>query len=62
MDPEKVKAIAEWPIPENHNVQRFLGFANFYRKFVRNFSTVAAPLHELTSPKNRFVIPSRQGF
>ena len=56
MDPGKVKAVAEWPTPENRKqVQHFLGFANFYRRFVWNFSTVAAPLHELTSPKNRFV-------
>lgn len=35
-------------------VQQFLGFANFYRKFIRNFSSVAAPLHVLTSPKVPF--------
>lgn len=53
MDPETVKAVAEWPIPKNRK-QRFLGFANFYKKFVQNFGTVAAPWHKLTSPKNRF--------
>uniref|UniRef100_A0A8D0CYT6 Gypsy retrotransposon integrase-like protein 1 n=1 Tax=Sander lucioperca TaxID=283035 RepID=A0A8D0CYT6_SANLU len=56
MDPEKVKAVKEWPTPTNRKeVQRFLGFANFYRKFIRNFSSVAAPLHKLTSSKSRFV-------
>lgn len=55
MDPEKVRAVAEWPTPTSRNeVQRFLGFANFYRKFIRSFSTVAAPLHDLTSVKMPF--------
>ena len=55
MDPVKIKAVAEWPTPETRKqVQRFLGFANFYRKFIRNFSSVAAPLHALTSAKSRF--------
>ncbi len=35
-------------------VQRFLGFANFYRRFIRNFSQVALPLTDLTSTKKRF--------
>lgn len=52
MDPEKVKAVVDWPIPpDRKQLQRFLGFANFYRKFIRNYSSVAAPLHTLTSSK-----------
>ena len=44
MDPEKVKAVVEWPIPDSRKaLQRFLGFANFYRHFIRNFSQLAAP-------------------
>lgn len=55
MDPGKVTAVLDWPTPSSRkDVQRFLGFANFYRKFVRNFSTVAAPLHALTSSKVSF--------
>lgn len=55
MAPEKVRAVAECPIPTTHKqLQRFLGFANFYRRFFRNFSRVAAPLTKLTSPCTRF--------
>ncbi len=49
MDPQKVQAVVDWPVPSSvKEVQRFLGFANFYRKFILNFSTVAAPLSALT--------------
>ncbi|KAI5606638.1 hypothetical protein C0J50_9994, partial [Silurus asotus] len=45
-----IHAVEEWPEPENRKqLQRFLGFANFYRKFIRGFSTIAATLHRLTS-------------
>lgn len=51
MDPAKVSAVAEWPVPVNRKkLQHFLGFANFYRRFIRNFSSIASPLHVLTSP------------
>lgn len=56
MDPAKVSAVAEWATPRSRKeVQRFLGFANFYRKFIRNYSSIAAPLHNLTSPNQAFV-------
>ena len=56
MDPEKIRAVVEWPQPENRrSLQAFLGFANFYRGFVRNYSTLAAPLTALTSSKVPFV-------
>ena len=53
MDPDKVSAVMNWPVPQSiKEIQRFLGFANFYRKFIKNFSTVAAPIVALTK-KNR---------
>ena len=49
-DPDKIKAVAEWPEPTSRKLlQRFLGFANFYRRFIRDYSRIAAPLTKLTS-------------
>ncbi|KAI4880514.1 hypothetical protein NFI96_007308 [Prochilodus magdalenae] len=48
MDDRKITAVANWPIPNSiRELQKFLGFANFYRRFIRNFSSVAAPLTSL---------------
>ncbi len=45
MEDKKVQAVIDWPQPVTlKELQRFLGFANFYRRFIRNFSTVAAPM------------------
>ncbi|CAJ0947694.1 unnamed protein product [Ranitomeya imitator] len=45
----KVQAVLEWPRPECLKlVQRFLGFANYYRKFIKNFSVIAKPINDLT--------------
>uniref|UniRef100_A0A8L0DMZ4 Gypsy retrotransposon integrase-like protein 1 n=1 Tax=Oncorhynchus mykiss TaxID=8022 RepID=A0A8L0DMZ4_ONCMY len=55
MDPAKVQAVIDWPVPRSRvELQRFLGFANFYRRFIRNFGQVAAPLTALTSVKTCF--------
>eukprot|EP00066_Takifugu_rubripes_P011978 XP_011601244.1 PREDICTED: uncharacterized protein LOC105416325 [Takifugu rubripes] len=49
-DPAKVRAVMEWPTPSSRRqLQQFLGFANFYRRFIRDYSKVAAPLTRLTS-------------
>jgi len=49
MDLVKVAGVCEWPVPENWtDVQAFIGFVNFYRRFIQNFSTIARPLFNLT--------------
>ncbi|SLM35780.1 retrotransposon nucleocapsid protein [Lasallia pustulata] len=48
MDPNKVTVIREWPEPKTvKEVQAFLGFANFYRRFIEKYSQKAAPLTNL---------------
>ncbi|KAJ1572433.1 hypothetical protein NDA12_001073 [Ustilago hordei] len=55
MDPEKVCTVKEWPMPESiHDIQRFLGFANFYRRFIAHFAHIAKPLTSLVKPIERF--------
>ncbi|MDB5911071.1 MAG: hypothetical protein JWP34_5188, partial [Massilia sp.] len=48
MDPEKVATIVDWKAPTSvRDLQRFLGFANFYRRFIQDFSKICAPLNNL---------------
>ncbi|CCO37050.1 Retrotransposable element Tf2 155 kDa protein type 1 [Rhizoctonia solani AG-1 IB] len=48
LDKLKIQAVQEWPVPATvKQVQSFLGFANFLRRFVANFSHMARPLHNL---------------
>ena len=49
MDPIKVKGIMEWPTPPCvKDIRSFLGFCNFYRAFIPNFSLLARSLNDLT--------------
>src|SRR5260221_11244391 len=49
MDPVKVQGVMDWPQPAKvKDVQSFIGFMNFYWRFIRDFSKIAHPLHALT--------------
>ena len=49
MDPGKVKAVTDWPMPRTkRELQQFLGFVNFYQRFVKGFTGIAKPLTKLT--------------
>lgn len=48
-DPEKVAALKSWPIPPNLKTLRsFLGFAGYYRRFIREYAKIVKPLNDLT--------------
>ena len=56
MDPSKVRCILDWPVPQKlKEVQSFLGFANFYRRFIKNFAAKSAALVRLTRKEISFV-------
>src|SRR5260370_20541491 len=49
MDPVKVQGVTDWlPPAKVKDVQSFIGFVNFYQRFIQNFSEIAHPLHMLT--------------
>ena len=49
-DPEKINAVVNWPIPLTlKDLRSFLGFASYYRRYVRGFTQIASPLHQLVT-------------
>jgi hypothetical protein len=53
MDPAKVDSVTSWPTPKSpHNVRMFLGLANFYRRFIRDFNKLATLLTQLLKKEN----------
>jgi len=61
MEKEKVQGVIEWPVPRNmKDVQNFLGLANYYRQFVKDFAKIAKPLHEMMRKENKWNWGERQ--
>nr|CAD1816988.1 unnamed protein product [Ananas comosus var. bracteatus] len=60
IDPDKVRAIKEWPRPKNvTEVRSFIGACQYVWKFIRHFSVLATPLHALTKANQKFEWSSR---
>ncbi|XP_073025202.1 uncharacterized mitochondrial protein AtMg00860-like [Primulina eburnea] len=56
VDPSKVEAVKEWPVPKTiTEIRSFLGLAGYYRKFIKGFSSIAVPLTSLTKKNAKFV-------
>ena len=50
-----LKYIEQWPVSSTRvEVQQFLGLANYYRRFVKDFGSHAKPLHQLTEKRSNF--------
>jgi hypothetical protein len=65
MDPVKIAGVVEWPMPSNKKeVQSFIGFINFYRCFIPDFSHHARALFNLTMKDIRFIwgLPQEDSF
>jgi len=61
MAADKVQVIRDWPEPRKvKDIQSFLGFANFYRRFIYNFSDIVVPLTRLTCKNAPFVFGEAQ--
>ena len=55
MDPVKLGRIRDWPIPTKvKEVRSFLGFGNFYQKFISHYSDITRPLNDLTKKDKKF--------
>jgi hypothetical protein len=58
-DPEKLKAVRQWPTPRNwHEIRSFLGMCTYYRRFISGFANIAKPLTKLTEQKQSFQLTS----
>jgi len=55
MQKKKVEGVLNWPAPRNiKEVQKFLGLANYYRRFIKDFAKIAAPLHVLVRKEQKW--------
>jgi len=55
MQKEKVEGVLSWPAPRNvKEVQKFLGLANYYKRFIENFARIAALLYMLVRKEQKW--------
>ena len=55
-DPRKTQVMTNWPVHANVKELRiFVGLCSYYRKFIRDFATIAKPLHRLTEKNSQFI-------
>ena len=61
MKEEKVQSVLEQPtLKEVKDVQKFLGLANYYQWFIKNFATIARPLHNIVKKNQKWDWPEKQ--
>src|SRR5258705_7231122 len=61
MDPIKVQGVTDWPTPANTmDIRSFLGFTNFYRRFIRDFSNIARLMNALLQKDAKWVWGAEQ--
>ena len=61
MEKEKVRGLLEWPTPKCiKDVQKFLGLANYYRRFMKDFAEIARPMHRLVQKQEKWNWRSEQ--
>ena len=55
MEKEKVQGVIEWPVLKSvKDVQKFLGLANYYRRFIKDFAKIVRPLYEMMRKENKW--------
>jgi len=56
MDPIKLKGISDWPTPSTiKKTRKFLGFCNFYRKFIKDYAKIASLINQLVKKNTKFI-------
>jgi len=56
MDPIKLKGISDWSASSTvKKMRKFLGFCNFYRKFIKDYAKIASPINQLVKKNMRFI-------